>query len=101
MGLIPKRLKRGLLMRVALWFTRGIAAGDFGAVPQKVWLFFEGGKTYIGLGVMILGYAFGAAFNLGICEVCPDWNQILMGVGAVLAQLGLIDAANREDGPRK
>ena len=99
MGLIPKRIKRGAAMRVVLWGTRGLAKGKFGVVPQKAWNFFEGGKTYTGLIVMVLGFTFGEAFNLGVCEQCPAWNQILMGIGAVLAQVGLLDAANREPGP--
>lgn len=99
MRLIPKRLKRGMVMGAVLWFTKGMAVGDFGVVPQKIWLFMEGSKTYTGLAFILAGFAFGEAFNRGICDACPDWNQALLGIGAVLAQLGLIDAANREDGP--
>ena len=99
MGLIPRRLKRGLLMRAVLWGTKGIAKGKFGPVPQKVWRFFEGAKTYTGLVFLVVGYGFGAAFNLGLCPDCPAWDKGLMAIGAVLVQVGLLDAANREPGP--
>ena len=101
MGLktLVRKAKRGLALRILLHVTKGLAQGRFGKGPQKFWLFFEGGKTYIGFAFMVLGYGFGAAFNLGICEQCPEWDKILMTVGLVLAQVGLLDAANREDGP--
>jgi hypothetical protein len=100
MGLIPKRIKRGLLLRVLLHVTKGLAKGKYGKRPQKVWNFFEGGKTWIGFGFMVLGFAAGEAFNMNLCPACPEWNQGLMAVGAVLAQVGLLDAANREPGPQ-
>lgn len=98
MGLIRK-IKRGFALRILLHVTKGLANGKYGRRPQKAYSALAGLKTYIGLAFMATGYIFGAAFNLGVCPDCPEWDKILMGVGAVLAQIGLLDAANREDGP--
>ena len=94
-----RKVKRGFALRMLLYVTKGLANGKYGRGPQKGWLALEGTKTYIGLAFILAGFGFGEAFNLGICEQCPDWNQALMAVGVVLAQIGLLDGANREDGP--
>ena len=101
MGLrnLVRKVKRGFVLRVLLFVTKGLANGKYGRGPQKAWLAAEGFKTYIGLAFVVAGFTFGEAFNLSICDRCPEWNQALMAIGVVLAQIGLLDGANREDGP--
>jgi hypothetical protein len=98
MGLksLVRRVKRGFALRALLHVTKGLSNGQFGRGPQKAWSALEGMKTWIGLAFMVLGYTAGAAFNLDLCPDCPEWNQALMVVGAVLAEVGLLDGANRE-----
>lgn len=96
---LVRKAKRGFALRIFLHITKGLAKGKYGRGPQKVWLGLEGFKTYLGLVFVVAGFTFGEAFNLGVCDQCPAWNQILMTGGVVLAQIGLLDGANREDGP--
>ena len=76
MGLkkLARKVKRGFALRVLLWVTKGLANGKFGRVPQRAWLALEGAKTYLGLAFVLLGFGFGEAFNLGVCEQCPAWH---------------------------
>ena len=99
LGNLVRKVKRGFVLRMLLYVTRGLANGKFGKGPQRTWTALSGFKTYIGLTFVVLGFTFGEAFNLGLCPDCPQWNQILMTVGVVLAQIGLLDGANREEGP--
>lgn len=93
---LARRLRRGFLVRLLLYTTKGLSNGKFGPKAQKAWTALEGYKTWLGLTVVVLSFTFGEAFNLGICDRCVGWNQVLMTAGAVLAQVGLLDHANRE-----
>jgi hypothetical protein len=58
-------------------------------------------KTWTGVIFVAVGYGFQTAHGAGLCPDCPEYSNILMAVGAVLAQVGLLDAANREEGPKE
>ena len=99
LGNLVRKVKRGFALRALLYVTKGLANGRYGRRAQWAWARVSGLKTYIGLAFILAGFGFGEAFNLGICDRCPEWNQALMAIGVVLAQIGLLDGANREDGP--
>jgi hypothetical protein len=96
-----RKARRGFMLRVLLHITKGLATGKYGKVPQKVWNALAGFKTWTGVIFVAVGYGFQTAHGAGLCPDCPEYSNILMAVGAVLAQVGLLDAANREEGPKE
>jgi hypothetical protein len=98
MGLktLVRKAKRGIVLRILLHVTKGLASGKYGKVPQKTWNALEGFKTWTGVIFVTVGLGFQTAYGAGICPDCPEYSSVLIAVGAVLAQIGLLDAANRE-----
>ncbi len=90
---------RGAGLELLLMGTKGLAEGRFGSRLQKVWQVAEGWKTYFGFGVGFVGYLLDAGYAAGICEQCSSWGETLLVIGAIGAQIGLLDAANRAQGP--
>jgi len=102
MGLrnLVRKVKRGFVLRMLLHVTKGLSKGKYGRGPKRVWVALEGFKTWTGVVFLVLGYGFQTAYGAGLCPDCSEWSNALMAVGAVLAQVGLLDAANRDDHER-
>lgn len=97
------KLKKWLVRKVLLGQIRKVAEGGYGKVPQKIYWWMAGKKTYTG--VILLGavYILQRAVADGVCDsTCTDIaNTILGPVGLVLVGAGLLDDAWRDEPPKE
>jgi hypothetical protein len=96
------RLKTWLIRKVLLGTVRKCAEGAYGKIPQKVYWWLAGKKTYSGVVLLAAVYVLHKAVADGVCDAtCTDIaNTILVPVGGFLVAAGLLDDAWRDEPPR-